>query len=74
MLCRKHSNTLIMSDSSLTGTYLEKSETVRWWGCCLGGLSQEIKCRSWLTVVFLNSLELQITVWKYPSGEERKLA
>lgn len=50
------------------------SSMLRWWGCCLGGLSHDMKWRSLFTVVFLNSWALQITVWKYPSGEDIKFA
>jgi len=45
-------------------TIRSKCSVVRLRGCWRGGLSRVTKRRSWLTVVFWKSWELQMTVWK----------
>lgn len=68
------SPTNFLANGALLSTILCISLTLRWWGCCLGGLSHDMKWRSLFTVVFWNCCALQTTVWKYPSGEDMKFA
>lgn len=50
-----------------------KFDTLRNRGSIFGGSSQIINLRSLLTVLFLNSFELQLTEWKYPSWDKTML-
>lgn len=53
-----------LAKGALLSIILGMSAMVRMWGCCLGGLSHDMKWRSWLTVVLRNSWALHMTVWK----------